>query len=87
MPDHLFDVSLRQYPVSLERVTDTVAPIPSVPLYFIHSFEQPFCADACCTCHAQQQEVLQLFVKIIEGYVELEPATALLANEEKEARA
>jgi hypothetical protein len=87
MPEHLFGVSLRQHPAPQQSVTDTVAPTPSVPSYFIHSFEQPFCADAHCTCHAQQQEVVTLFVTIIEGHVQLEPAVALLVENEKEHRA
>ena len=86
MPAHPFDVSLRQYPLSLQRNADTVAPIPSVPSYFIHLFEQPFCADAHCTCHAQQQDVVRLFVTIIEGHVQLEPAAALLVENGKERR-
>jgi hypothetical protein len=83
MPEHLFGVSLRPYPVPQQGVTDTVVPTPSVPSYFIHSFEQPFCADACCTCHAQQQGVVKLFVKIIEGHVQLEHAAAFLTEDGK----
>jgi len=88
MPEHLFGVSLRQYTVPQQVVTDTVAsPTASVPAYFIHSFDQPFCADARCTCHAQRQEVLRLFVKIIEGHMELEPAATFLTENGKERRA
>ena len=85
MPEHLFGVSLRPYPVPHQRLTDTVAPpTSSVPVYFIHSFEQPFCADARCTCHAQQQEAMRLFVTIIEGHVQLEQAAALRIENGKE---
>jgi hypothetical protein len=87
MTVHLFDVSLRQFAVPLKGVADTAPPIPSVPVYFIHSFEQPFCADAHCTCHAQQQEVVTLFVKIVEGHFELDQAAALLEEDGKERRA
>jgi hypothetical protein len=87
MPGNLFDVSLTRYPVPLMGVTDTVAPIPPLPMYFFHSFEQPFCTDAHCTCHAQRQEVLKLFVKIIEGRFELEQAAALIQENWKEHRA
>lgn len=87
MPEHLFGVLLRQYPVPQQRVTDTVAPIPCVPVYFIHSFEQPFCPDTHCKCQAHRQEVVALFVTIIEGQVELEPAAALFAENGKERRA
>lgn len=84
MPEHLFGVSLRPYPVLRQRVTDTVAPSPPVPVYFIHSFDQPFCADARCTCHAHRQEVVRLFVTIIEGHVQLEQAAALRIENGKE---
>ena len=88
MPEHLFGVSLRQSPVPQRSVTETVAPpTSSVPVYFIHSFEQPFCADAHCTCHAQQQEAVRLFVTIIEGRVQLELAAALLVEDGKERHA
>jgi hypothetical protein len=73
--------------VPRQRITGTATPIPAVPVYFIHSFEQPFCADARCTCQAQQQEVVRLFVTIIEGHVQLEPAVALLEKNGKEHRA
>jgi hypothetical protein len=88
MPESLFGVSLRPYAVLWQSVTDTLAPsTTSVPSYFIHSFEQPFCADAHCTCHARQQEVVNLFVTIIEGHAQLEPAAALLVENGKERRA
>lgn len=85
MPKHLFSVSLRPPSAPQQGVPDTPAPpTPSVPVYFIHSFEQPFCDDARCTCHAHEQEVVRLFVSIIEGRVELEPAAALLRANGKE---
>jgi hypothetical protein len=88
MPEHLFGVSLRPCAVTRQGVTDTAAPPTScVPSYYIHSFEQPFCADARCACHTQQQEVVRLFVTIIEGRMQLEPAAALLAENGKERHA
>jgi hypothetical protein len=74
MPDSLFDVSRTTYPVSQQVITSTAIPIPTMPVYFIHSFEQPLCQEATCQCHAQQQEIVRLFVKIIEGHFELEKA-------------
>jgi hypothetical protein len=87
MPESLFGVSLCPSPVPQQSVTDIVAPaLSSVPVHRIHSFEQPFCTNARCTCHAQQQEVVKLFVTIIEGHVQLELAAALLADDGKERR-
>ena len=86
MPEHLFGVSLRLSVVPHQAVTETAAPIPSIPVYSIHSFEQPFCSDASCICQAHRSEVVSLFVQIIEGHVQLEPAVALLVEPEKERR-
>lgn len=81
------NASFTKYDVPQQGVTDTVAPISPLPMYFIHSFDQPFCADAHCACHAQRQEVVKLFVKIIEGHFELEQAAALIEENGKEHRA
>ena len=84
MPDNLFNVSLPQYPFPQQQaVTDIVSPLPTIPVYFLHSFEQPFCAEAPCPCQAQRQEVVRLFVKIVEGNLELKQAAALLDGEGK----
>jgi hypothetical protein len=74
MPDNLCNVSVPQHPVLQQAATYTAPSFPIVPVYFIHSFEQPFCAEATCSCHALQQEVVRLFVKIVEGHLELEQA-------------
>jgi hypothetical protein len=87
MPETLFGVSLRQYPVPQQVVTDTVIPILVVPVYFIHSFEQPFCTEASCTCQRHRQEVVKLFVQIIEGHVELKQTATLIDDNEKENQA
>jgi hypothetical protein len=86
MPESLFGVSLHPLAVSQQSVTDTAAPaISSIPVYVIHSFDQPFCQTATCPCHTYQQEVVRLLVSIIEGRVELEPAAALLGTDGKES--
>jgi hypothetical protein len=88
MPESLFGVTLHSLTVSRQHALDTAAPVTSpVPVYFIHSFEQPFCRQATCPCHARQQAVVRLLVSIVEGRVELEPAAALLGTEGKEGRA
>ncbi len=87
MPDNLCNVSPPQYPLSQQGVMDTATSLPTIPVYLLHSFEQPFCANATCPCHAQQQEVVRLFVKIVEGFLELEQAVHFLDEvngEEKE---
>jgi len=87
MPEHLFGISLSTYPVPQKTVMETGHPLPSVPVYCIHSFEQPFCQNTTCRCHTHQQEVVRWFVSIIEGRVELGPAAALLETGGKEPHA
>lgn len=81
MPERLFGVFLRPSPVPQPGRTDTAAlPTPSLPMYFIHSFEQPFCTNPRCRCQSQRQEVIKLFVQLIEGKLLLEQAQPLLAE-------
>lgn len=49
--------------------------VPSVPVYYIHSFEQPFCENQRCPCQLNRQAILRLFTQIIEGKLELEKAS------------
>ena len=51
--------------------------VPSIPVYYIHSFEQPFCRNTLCPCQLNRQGTIQLFTQIIEGKVELEKASDL----------
>ena len=49
-------------------------PCSSVPVLYIHSFEQPFCHNQCCLCQRTKQQATGLFVQIIEGKLELDYA-------------
>ena len=51
-----------------------------IPVYYIHSFEQPFCDNPLCFCQLQRQETVKLFVQVIEGKLLLEHAQSLLAE-------
>lgn len=67
----------------LHQDTDTAHLHTPVPIFFIHSFEQPFCTEENCSCQRQPQEVRQLFIQIVEGKLALEKAADLLdVNEE-----
>jgi hypothetical protein len=87
MPENLFDVSRTEYSLPQAVITDTVTSIPTIPMYFIHSFEQPFCADATCQCSTQRQEVVRLFVQIVEGHFELDQTADFMDDNGKENRA
>jgi hypothetical protein len=86
MPEHLFDVSRIEYSLP-QAVTDTATSLSLIPMYFIHSFEQPFCAEAACPCSAHRQEVVRLFVKVVEGHFALEKAADFLDENGRENRA
>ena len=87
MPEHLFGISLSKYLECQKAVRETGHPLPSVPVYYFHSFEQSFCANVHCPCQVHQQAVVRLFVSLIEGRLDLEPATALSTESGKERHA
>ena len=88
MPESLFGVALHPLAVPQRSATDTAAPAPSsVPVYYFHSIDQPFCANVGCPCQAHRQAVVRLFVSLVEGRLDLEPAAALLPERGRERRA
>ncbi len=50
-------------------------PVSSIPVYYFHSFEQPFCKNPLCQCQLNRQATIKLFTQIIEGKLELEMAS------------
>ena len=79
-----FRLPLTEYPLLAPQVTDTVKPVQSIPVYYFHSFEQPFCRDATCKCHWKQHEVKRLLGSILEGELSLREAANLLDGEQIE---
>ena len=79
-----FHLPLTEYPLLPPRVTDTAHPQQSIPVYYVHSLEQPFCKDATCQCHWKQQEVLRLLGSILEGELSLREAANLIDEERGE---
>ena len=75
-PFHL--LQLTDIPALAPLVTDTASPNLPVPIYFIHSLERPFCRNAACKCHWQQQQVKQLLGDIVEGAMTLREASNFL---------
>src|SRR5437764_7064660 len=66
-----FHFPLTEYPLLSPQVSDTARPVQTIPVYYFHSFEQPFCHDATCQCHSRQQEVKRLLTNILEGNLTL----------------
>jgi hypothetical protein len=84
MQGYPFDLPLTEYPKLGSLVTDTATPRKPVPIYFIHSLEQPFCQNPLCTCHRQQQEVKKLLGHIVEGTMTLREAADLIEDKRRE---
>ena len=51
-----------------------------IPMYYLHSFEQPFCTNPLCLCQLRKREAVQVFTFLIEGKLLLEHAQPLLAE-------
>lgn len=60
---------------------DTAHPIQTIPVYYFHSFDQPFCGEEQCKCHWKQQDAWRLLMKVVEGHVTLEQAADLIDDE------
>lgn len=57
------------------------SPLSPLPVFYIHSFEKPFCDDPSCKCQLHKKEIAQLFVRIVEGKLELEKANQFRERE------
>ena len=79
-----FHVPLADYPPLVSLVTDTVHPLQSIPVYYIHSLQSPFCRDTQCRCHWKQHEVRRLLGSIIEGELTFREAANLIDEEGRE---
>jgi len=79
-----FNLPLSDYPKLTPLVTDTASPKQSIPVYYIHSLNQPFCPNPSCKCHGQQQEVKRLLGNIVDGTMTLREAAELLDEKKAE---
>ena len=79
-----FHLPLTEYPLLSPLVTDTARPVQTIPVYYFHSFEQPFCHDTACPCHSRHQEVARLLGNVLEGIVTLREAANLIDEERGE---
>lgn len=58
----------------LRYSTDTAHPHDIVPIYFIHSIDNPFCPIPGCWCHSDQQRIATLLDHIQDGTLTLREA-------------
>ena len=74
---------LEQYQPVFSLPTDTATPQKPIPIYFVHSLEQPFCRNTECECHRQQREVAKLLGLINDGIMTLREASNFFNLEER----
>ena len=79
-----FSIPLTEYPLLSPLITDTASPVQTIPVYYFHSLEQPFCRDATCQCHSRQQEVARLLGSVLEGSLTLREAANFIDEEGRE---
>jgi hypothetical protein len=66
--------ALNNAPLTLPFETDTSTPRSVVPIYCIHTPEQPFCANPLCACHQNQAHIAALVAAIQQGEMTLREA-------------
>jgi hypothetical protein len=72
---------LERYQPVFSLVTDTATPQKPIPIFYIHSLEQPYCRDKNCECHRGQREIANLLRLITDGIMTLQEAADFLNGE------
>jgi hypothetical protein len=67
-------IPLEPYQPVFSQPTDTATPQKPIPIYFVHSVQQPYCRNTACECHAHQREVARLLELINDGIMTLREA-------------
>ena len=62
--------TIQEQPV-LSHPTDTVTPIASVPIFYMHTGAHPFCNQAGCLCMAYNEQLEGLLSQIISTDLKL----------------
>jgi hypothetical protein len=53
--------------LTLRTPTDTATPQPVIPIFFIHTIENPFCDQPVCWCQASKAGIAPLLTDIRNG--------------------
>ena len=61
---------------TLRFPTDTAHPQEIVPIYLIHTMENPFCPVPSCWCHTNQEQIAMLLEHIKAGVMTLQEAAS-----------
>jgi hypothetical protein len=75
------NLPFEQYQPVFALVTDTATPHKPIPIYFVHSLQQPYCRNQDCECHARQREVSKLLGLITDGIMTLREAADFQGEE------
>lgn len=62
--------------ITIQTDTDTATPRSVVPVYFVHSLDEPFCSKPFCECHAHQEQVMMLLFAIDNAHIRLDRASS-----------
>ncbi len=65
-----------QEPLTLAITTDTQTPQTVVPVFLIHSLQNPFCNNPRCVCQEQRKQKTSLLASIIRGEITLHHASS-----------
>lgn len=84
MQDYPFNLPLSEYPPLTPQMTDTAHLKQAVPIYYIHTLQQPFCPNLSCKCHRQQTEVKRLLNNIADGVMAVKKVADLIDEKKAE---
>jgi hypothetical protein len=69
-----------QYPQVLQQETDTATPRSVIPIFYIHSLQQPWCKNAACACQRGKSDAARWFGNIHENTLVVAEAAPLIAE-------
>jgi hypothetical protein len=56
---------------TLSFPTDTVHPATPIPIFYMHEGKHPFCRNPACLCHANDGELKNVLLGVIERKLKL----------------
>ncbi|HEU5230693.1 MAG TPA: hypothetical protein VFU49_22920 [Ktedonobacteraceae bacterium] len=72
-----------EYSGTLSFPTDTQVPQMIIPVFLIHTLEQPFCSQPSCACHQNHVAVTALLTAIDQGALALGEVTDVTEGKQR----
>ena len=69
--------------LDIRTITDTAHPQTIVPIYFIHTIQQPFCSLSGCWCQANKAQITKVLLAVQAGEWLLAEAVNLNSDQEE----